>query len=54
MTPEKEWLRFLKSGRVADYLNYVNSCKENMISGGTTDTVHNRGLGNKGNERRGE
>lgn len=54
MISEKEWMRFLKSGKVADYLSYVNSCKENRISDGTTDTVHDRGLGNKGNERGGE
>ena len=54
MIPEKEWTRFLKSGKVDDYLNYVNSCKENMITDGVADTLHNRGFSNKGNDRRGE
>ncbi|MBR7133901.1 MAG: hypothetical protein IKD04_10270 [Clostridia bacterium] len=54
MDTDKSWIRFIKSGKVADYLNYVNSCKENEISDGITNTVYNRGLGNKGNERGGE
>jgi hypothetical protein len=54
MESEKNWLRFIKSGKVNDYLSYVNSCKENEINGGFRDTVHHRGLGNKGNECGGE
>jgi hypothetical protein len=54
MIPEKQWMNFLKSGSVADYLSYVNSCKENNISDGFTDTLHHRGTCNKGNECRGE
>ena len=51
---DKEWQRFIESGSVKDYLNYVNSCKENGISDRITNTVHDRGIGNKGNECRGE
>ena len=54
METEKNWIRFIKSGKVNDYLSYVNSCKEKEINGGFWDTVHHRGLGNKGNERGGE
>ena len=51
---ENEWLKFIKSGSVADYLKYVDSCKENKISDGVTNTFYNRGFSNKGNENRGE
>ena len=33
MDTEKSWLKFMKSGSVADYLEFVNTAKENEISG---------------------
>jgi hypothetical protein len=54
MDTDKSWIKFMKSGSVADYLTYVNSCKEKNIFDGATNTIHNCGLGNKGNECRGE
>ncbi len=54
METDKTWLRFIKSGKVSDYLEFVNTCKEKNISGGYGDTVYNRGISNKGNEGRGE
>ena len=54
MDIDKNWNNFIKSGSVADYLTYVNSCKEKNIFDGATNTFHCGGLGNKGNECRGE
>ncbi len=46
---DDNWTRFIKSGKVEDYLTYVNSCKEQEI-GGNTNSFYNTRLGNKGNE----
>ena len=54
MGVEKSWDKFLKSGSVSDYLNFVNSRKENEISEGNIDAFYNGCIGYKGNERRGE
>ena len=54
MESDKCWMRFIKSGKVADYLEFVNSCKENELSGRYGDTVYNRGSCYKGNEGGGE
>ena len=54
MDTDKSWLKFIKSGSPADYLEYVNSTKENEISGRNANTVHNRGTCNKGNQCGGE
>ena len=54
METDKNWIRFIKSGKIADYLNFVNSCKENELSGGYGNTVYNRGACNKRNEGWGE
>lgn len=54
MESDKNWIRFIKSGKVDDYLKFVNSFKENELSGEFGDTLHNRGTCNKGNERGGE
>lgn len=54
METDKNWIKFIKSGKVADYLNFVNSCKENELSGGYGNTVYNRGACNKRNEGGGE
>lgn len=54
MNPENSWLKFIKSGSAADYLEYVNSVKENEISGRNAVTPHDRGTYNKGNQCGGE
>lgn len=51
---ENAWIRFMKSGKVSDYLTFVDSCKENKISDGQSNSFYNRGTCNKGNECRGE
>ena len=50
MEIDKSWIKFLKSGSAADYLEFVNIRKENEISGRSSDTFFNRGPCNKGNE----
>jgi len=54
MEPQKNWLKFVISGRVDDYLNFVNSCRKHNISEDNTDAFYNRSLSDKGNEGRGE
>ena len=54
METENAWIRFMKSGKVSDYLTFVDSCKENKISDGQSNSFYNRGTCNKGNECRGE
>lgn len=49
MELEKSWIKFIRSGSVADYLSYVNSCKEKEIIDSTTNTIHHAGSCNKGN-----
>ena len=51
MEENKSWLKFAKSGKVSDYLNYVNSCKGSEVIGGEYNPIYNRSSGNKGNER---
>ncbi len=50
MPLDDNWTRFIKSGKVEDYLTYVNSCKEQEIFGGNTNSFYNTRLGNKGTE----
>ena len=50
---DENWNKFIKSGKVEDYLSYVNSCKEQEISG-NTNSFYNTRLGNKGTERGGK
>ncbi len=54
METENAWLTFMKSGKVSDYLNFVDSFKENKISERNGNSFYNRGLSDKGNERGGE
>ena len=54
MTEDKNWLRFIKSGKVSDYLQFVNALKENDIRDGNRDSIYGRGFSDKGNEHRGE
>ena len=54
MGAEKEWLKFIISGKVEDYLKYTNSVKNYRDFGGEDNVFVNRRIGNKGNGRRGE
>ena len=54
MDREKNWLRFITSGKVEDYLNYVNSCRGSEIIGTGDNPIYDRGISYKGNERGGE
>lgn len=51
MEENQSWLKFAKSGKVSDYLNFVNSCKGSEIIGGNSNTLCHRSACNKGNER---
>lgn len=52
MDLEKSWEKFYKSGKVEDYLAFVNTRKENELINGTTNPFYNRGLGYQGDEHR--
>ena len=54
MESQKDWLKFVISGSVKDYIKYTDSCKKERIFGGESVEFHNRCTGNKGNEIRGE
>lgn len=52
MESDKNWLKFIISGRVDDYLNYINFCKSKSITEGEAYGHHNRRPCDKGNEHR--
>ncbi|MBQ2286326.1 MAG: hypothetical protein U0K18_04385 [Acutalibacteraceae bacterium] len=54
MKTDNFWNDFLKSGRIDDYLTFVNSRKENGTSERDCKSFYNRGTGDKGNESGGE
>ena len=54
MNENKNWLKFAISGKVSDYLNFVNSCKGSEIIGRSNNTFYDRSACNKGNERGGK
>lgn len=54
MKTEKSWEKFLFSGKVDDYLNFVNSRREKEISEGNGNAFYNGSFSDKGNEGRGE
>ena len=54
MKTDEYWNDFLKSGRVDDYLSFVNSRRESFFGERNTEPNYNRGTGDKGNEVRGE
>lgn len=54
MDTQKLWNRFIKSGKIGDYLVFVNSCKEKEIIEGCSNKVYNQSFGYKGNGNRGE
>ncbi|MGI6279329.1 MAG: hypothetical protein ACOYJS_02055 [Acutalibacteraceae bacterium] len=51
MVTDEKWAKFTKSGKIEDYLEYVNSSKENGNTGGNTSTIYHSRVGNQGNER---
>ena len=54
METQENWLKFVISGRVDDYLKYVDSCHKQNISEGSADAFYNRSSGYKRDERGGK
>ena len=54
MQPQKDWLKFVITGRVDDYLRFVDSCRRYDISEGNSYAFYNRCSGNKRDEDRRE
>lgn len=51
----KYWNDFLQSGKVEDYLKYVNNYYENVNENQVAqNAVNNQGIDNKGTDYRGE
>ncbi len=48
------WSRFQKSGKVTDYLYFVNNIKGGEEGGTNGKPLYNRSSCDKGNENRGE
>ena len=42
MDRQKNWLKFVISGKVSDYLNYAEACRKEEISEGSTNAFYNR------------
>lgn len=42
MEKEKNWLKFVISGSVSDYLKYTESCRKENISEGSSNAFYNR------------
>lgn len=42
MEKEKNWLKFVISGSVSDYLHYAEACKKENISEGNANAFYNR------------
>ncbi len=54
MNAEYNWSRFILSGRVEDYLKFVDSCRTDFINRGEDGEYHNRCVGNKRDKYRGK
>ncbi len=54
MERNKNWFRFILSGRVEDYIRYSDSCKQDKLLGGEDNSFFNRCIGDKGEQYRGE
>ena len=54
MQPQKDWLKFVITGRVDEYLRFVDSCRRNDISEGNSYAFYNRCPSNKREEDRRE
>ena len=50
MEQNEYWNKFIRSGKISDYINYVNSCKENGILERNDNTFYDSGPNNKGTE----
>ncbi len=48
------WHRFVESGKVTDYLYFLDFCRESEDIGRTRLPLYDRSTCNKGNEDRGE
>ena len=54
MEAQASWEQFVKSGRINDYLAFVNFRREKEVSERGSDEIYDRSACNKGNECRGE
>ena len=54
MESQKNWLKFIISGRVDDYLKFVNSCRKHNIREDNTNAFYDRRPSYKGDEGRRE
>ena len=50
MKENKSWLKFKRSGKISDYLDFINSCKGSETIGRSSDPLYNRSTCDKGNE----
>ena len=51
MEDNRSWLKFKRSGKVSDYLDYVNSSRGSETIGRDSNPLYNRSACDKGNER---
>lgn len=54
MNSDKDWLKFVISGKVDDYIKYCDSCRKENLEEGNGNALYNRCSCNKGNANRGE
>lgn len=52
MDKNREWLKFIISGKIEAYVNYKNECKKQQICGGVQNTYFDRWPCDKGNTLR--
>lgn len=52
MEQNKEWLKFVITGNITNYLSYKDKCKKQEICGGEHNSYINRRSCDKGNELR--
>lgn len=50
MSIEEKWFKFVISGKVDDYLNYINACRLDSSDRGEHDSIHNGRTCNQRNE----
>ncbi len=53
MESHKNWLKFIISGKIDDYISYKNNCQKQEIYGGGQNQIFNGRPCDKGSEYRG-
>lgn len=53
MSAQKDWLKFIISGSVSDYLKYIDSCRKENLNGDGNNAFFDRCSGDTRNEYRG-